>query len=554
MELINQHTKSIMEGCKERARTAGLNFQDESLEYIVTNKDLLELGPKNMIPTLYDYWVHDVDVLKEKGKYELYPHNPYETVINTKPAISFYNDNNPDWLNVMIFYHVLAHIDFFQNNLFFKHTWDEDFAGQALSDKRAIAMLRSDKGRWVDYIIEFTRGIDNLVGFYNELSLLNRPQDVHASKKLDYYFDVFLQTVRKVGLPEYLKEIERYNETQKQYGEMAESLFFSHITKKYPEFEALFEKQKKKEKSGTRDIIRFLVEESPFLQQEENRWMKTVIEIVRKTSLYFQPQIRTKILNEGWASYWHERLFMHDDRIRGNEVAYALVNAKVTALPKMGINPYALGMRLFSYLEDMADKGRVSYEFQKIGDAEERSKYDAKAGKGSEFVFQIRENFNDFMFINTFIDQDFVDKHKLFVTGKRLKDREQVWEYYIKSRNAADYREMLLNSLYHPPYIEVDEHITSGGGALYLNHIFEGKPLVYEYIENTMIGLEYLWGGPVKLETSEVVEASGVEQLKNPYYIPIPNPLLKERPSKKEYKYVRVLYTMDGKKLSKATL
>jgi len=135
-----------MEGCKERAREAGLRFQDETLEYIVTNKDLLELTPKHMIPTLYDYWVHDVEVLREKGRYELYPSNPYETVINTRPAISFYNDNNPDWLNVMIFYHVLAHVDFFQNNSFFKHTWDEDFAGQALSDKSTIAMLRSEKG------------------------------------------------------------------------------------------------------------------------------------------------------------------------------------------------------------------------------------------------------------------------------------------------------------------------------------------------------------------------------------------------------------------------
>jgi len=122
MELINQHTKKIMEGCKNRARAAGLRFGDETLEYIVTNRDLLEISPKLMIPTLYDYWVHDVEVLKGKGRYELYPGNPYETVINTRPAISFYNDNNPDWLNVMIFYHVLAHIDFFQNNLFFRHT------------------------------------------------------------------------------------------------------------------------------------------------------------------------------------------------------------------------------------------------------------------------------------------------------------------------------------------------------------------------------------------------------------------------------------------------
>ena len=103
MELINQHTKKIMEGCKQRAWDAGLRFETETLEYVVTNRDLLELSPKIMIPTLYDYWVHDVEVLKGKGKYELYPGNPYETVINTRPAISYYNDNNPDWLNVMIF-------------------------------------------------------------------------------------------------------------------------------------------------------------------------------------------------------------------------------------------------------------------------------------------------------------------------------------------------------------------------------------------------------------------------------------------------------------------
>ena len=96
MELISQHAKKIMEGCKERARDAGLHFQNESLEYIVTNRDMLELSPKIMIPTLYDYWVQDVEVLKESGRYELYPSNPYETVINTRPAISFYNDNNPD--------------------------------------------------------------------------------------------------------------------------------------------------------------------------------------------------------------------------------------------------------------------------------------------------------------------------------------------------------------------------------------------------------------------------------------------------------------------------
>ena len=233
MELISQHTKKIMEGCKERALAAGLRFQKETLEYIVTNRDLLEISPKMMIPTLYDYWVHDVEVLKEKGRYELYRGNPYETVINTRPAISFYNDNNPDWLNVMIFYHVLAHIDFFQNNLFFRHTWDYDFTGQALSDKRAIAKLRSEKGRWVDYIIEFTRGIDNLVGYHNALSQLDRPRVSDWTKRLDFYFDVFLQSIVKLNVNEYVKEIDSYNQCVRKHKSQGEESFFSEVEKKY---------------------------------------------------------------------------------------------------------------------------------------------------------------------------------------------------------------------------------------------------------------------------------------------------------------------------------
>ncbi|NJL13917.1 MAG: SpoVR family protein, partial [Microscillaceae bacterium] len=147
MQLIDQHTKKIMEECKVRARDAGLQFDPDTLEYIVTNRDLISLSPKIMIPTLYDYWVNDVEVLKEQGKYKLSPSNPYETVINSRPAISFYNDNNPDWMNIFIFYHVLAHIDFFQNNRLFEKTWGDDFVGKALADKRLLNSLRSEHGR-----------------------------------------------------------------------------------------------------------------------------------------------------------------------------------------------------------------------------------------------------------------------------------------------------------------------------------------------------------------------------------------------------------------------
>jgi stage V sporulation protein R len=551
MELINQHTKNIMEGCKERARDAGLRFQDQTLEYIVTNRDLLELSPKLMIPTLYDYWVHDVEVLREKGKYELYPSNPYETVINTRPAISFYNDNNPDWLNVMIFYHVLAHIDFFQNNLFFQNTWNYDFNGQALSDKRAISKLRSEKGRWVDYVIEFTRGIDNLVGYFEQLSGLYRPSEPQWSKRLNFYLDVFLQQVKKVKVPEYVKEIERYNACMEEHGkDQGEEIFFREAIRESPEFEALFEKSVEEKRENETDLIQHLMARSGFLNKEENRWMKIVMQVVRKTSLFFQPQIRTKIMNEGWASYWHETLFIKDDRIQGHEVDFARVNAKVTAMPRVGLNPYALGMRLFYFIEEMSDKGRLSLEFERIKDVEKRKKFDAGGNNGRDYIFKVREDFSDFSFINTFLDDDFIRKSKLFVSGRRLNQAKGVWEYYVKSRDPEIYRNMLLDSLYHPPYVEIDEE-KGGEENLYLVHRFEGKPLVKDFIENTLMGIEFLWGEQVQLETSEPVAASPLENAPSMGQSPVP---LKKAQKSADVKWERVLYTMKDRALSKKNI
>ncbi|MBF0450577.1 MAG: SpoVR family protein [Candidatus Magnetomorum sp.] len=550
MELIDQKTKKIMEGCKERARDAGLSFLDESLEYIVSNRDLIELSPKNMIPTLYDYWVHDVEVLKEKGKYELYPGNPYETVINTRPAISFYNDNNPDWLNVMIFYHVIGHIDFFQNNVFFKHTWEYDFTGEALSDKRLIARLRSEHGRYVDYVIEFARSIDNLVGYHRELSGLDHVDCKDVSKRLNYYFDVFLQEVKSIKINAYIKEIERYNKCLKENIDHAESLFFAEIETKYPEFEALYKKQLEKKIHRITDVMSYIMEHSEFLNKETNKWMKSIIEVVRKTSLFFQPQIRTKIMNEGWASYWHEILFLKDDRIKGHEVDFARVNAGVTALPRVGLNPYALGMRMFYDIEEMANKGKDLYDFQRIQDINLRKKYDQETNRGKQKIFDVRKNLCDFMFINFFIDQDFVNRHKLFVSGKRMNRQKMVWEYFVKTKDANAYRNMILNSLYHPPFIEVDSE-KNKGNTLYLVHKFEEKPLVKEYINNTMMGIEYLWGGPVQLETSDALikPKSKVPQSFQYFF----GTQIDEQ-EKPDIHWQRVVYTMFNKQLTKKIL
>ena len=318
----------------------------------------------------------------------------------------------------------------------------------------------------------------------------------------------------------------------------------------HPEFQALYQKYREQHESDHQDLIEFILAHSEFLNKEENQWMKTVIEVVRQTALFFQPQIRTKILHEGWASYWHEKLFLQDDRIQGHEVEYARVNAGVTSLPRVGLNPYALGMRLFQFIEEMAGRGHYTYQFQRMQDARQRKSYDAATGEGQDFIFNVSRNYCDFMFINEFVDQEFVDRHRLFVAGKRLNRSRMTWEYFVQSRDAGQYRQMLIDSLYHPPCIEIDRQ-RSQEGALVLVHRFEGKPLVKEFIANTMMGIEYLWGQPVALETTERTATAPVPEPMTTV-VPYGRPLEEKKPPTPQWQRVR--YTMKNRHLSREVL
>jgi len=124
------------------------------------------------------------------------------------------------------------------------------------------------------------------------------------------------------------------------------------------------------------------------------------------------------------------------------------------------------------------------------------------------------------------------------------------WEYYVKSRKAEDYRQMVMESLYHPPHIEVDQN-KGDDETLYLVHNFEEKPLVEEFISNTMMGIEYLWGGPVQLETSEV---ASIAPVKRNGLDAGPSSSQQKKPEEHEVKWRRVLYTMKDRKLSKKTV
>jgi len=52
-----------------------------------------------------------------------------------------------------------------------------------------------------------------------------------------------------------------------------------------------------------RDIMLFLLHNAPL-----EDWESDILSMIREESYYFAPQGQTKILNEGWASYWHSTI------------------------------------------------------------------------------------------------------------------------------------------------------------------------------------------------------------------------------------------------------
>ncbi len=49
------------------------------------------------------------------------------------------------------------------------------------------------------------------------------------------------------------------------------------------------------------NILYFVEKYSPKLEP----WQRELVRIVRKLAQYFYPQGQTKVMNEGWATFWH---------------------------------------------------------------------------------------------------------------------------------------------------------------------------------------------------------------------------------------------------------
>jgi stage V sporulation protein R len=228
-------------------------------------------------------------------------------------------------------------------------------------------------------------------------------------------------------------------------------------------------------------------------------WQRDVIRMIRDESYYFIPQMQTKIMNEGWASYWHSEI-MTKKALKDSEIIdFADHHAGVTAMSPGKINPYKIGVELFRDIEDRWNRGRYGKAYEDCSDLRERAQWDKKLGLGRQKIFEVRKVCNDVTFIDEYITPEFVDRYKLYT----YEHNRRTGQYEIVDRNFKTVKEKLLTSLTNQgqPHISVFDANFENRGELLLIHKHLGADLDLKYARETMRSIFSIWSRPVHIET-----------------------------------------------------
>jgi stage V sporulation protein R len=229
------------------------------------------------------------------------------------------------------------------------------------------------------------------------------------------------------------------------------------------------------------------------------KWQRDILSIVREEAYYFAPQGMTKIMNEGWASYWHSKIMTEKACTAAEIVDYADHHSATMGLRPGVLNPYKLGLELFRDIEERWNKGQFGPEWEECDDAAKKYSWDRGLGLGRQKIFEVRKIHNDVTFIDEFLTEEFVEKHQLFT----YTFNKQTQEYVIETRDFKAVKEKLLFGLsnFGQPYISVEDGNYQNRNELYLVHRFEGYPLRLDYARATLEKLFQIWQRPVHVET-----------------------------------------------------
>lgn len=403
------------------------------------------------LPGRYSHWTFGKAYNRMKMMYDFGLSKIYEVVINSNPSYAFLLETNSPIQNKLVIAHVLGHVDFFKNNAYFSHT-----------NRRMVDDAAMHARRMAEY--EFTYGRKVVEEFLDAVLSIEEHIDPNFFIKKSHR-----EKEKKEGKQQSKPE-GRYDDllTADERGVKPENDFEEKPALKVPE----------------KDIVYFIMKHSPILKD----WQREVMYMLHEEMEYFVPQMQTKIMNEGWASFWHSRIMREMDLPTDDHIEFAELHAGVVSPHKGQLNPYYLGYKLFEDIEK-----RWEYPA-----AEERQKYGRKGGEGRQKIFDVREVDNDISFLRNYLTEELCEELDLFVY--ELVDDE---EWTITEKRWERVRDQLVANMtnFGFPYIDVLDGDYDRNHELYLRHRFEGVELDMKYAHKTLEYIFKLWGRDVHLET-----------------------------------------------------
>ncbi len=395
-------------------------------------------------------------------------------VINNDPCYAYLMRCNGTIDQKMVMAHVYGHCDFFKNNQWFSKTNRKMMDEMANHGSRIRRYMDEVGVAEVEDFIDACLSIEDLIDIYSPF--IKRRDD---KSRYDFTGGGEESEEKKGKFPA-KSYMDRYiNPRKSASDEDAEEN--EPALRKIPEH-------------PERDVMLFLLEHAPL-----NAWQADVLSIIRDETYYFAPQAQTKIMNEGWASYWHSTIMINQGLTCADIVNYCDHHSGTMASSPTQLNPYKVGIELFRNIEDRWNRGAFGREYEECDDYLERKNWDTGAGLGREKIFEVRSIHNDMTFIDEFLTLDFVREHKFFRFG--YNEHSEVYE--IESREFPKVKQQLLESLTNrgQPIISVVDGNHKNRGELYLEHYYSGVELQLEYARDTLENLYRLWNRPVHLQT-----------------------------------------------------
>lgn len=381
------------------------------------------------MPSHYNHWSFGKSFERTHQMYNLGMEGlPYELIINSNPSIAYLMRENATYLQVLIMCHCVGHSDFFKNNRMFSKTRPETI----------VTGMRNAKKRIQGYVENPHIGIRKVENFLDALHAIQF--HIYRSPK-----DYIPNSVKRERL------LDKINQ-QIASGKKPDTSVLDQVP---IEPEA--------------DIFSFLLEHG----RDYEDWEIDLIEIVKREAYYFMPQIQTKIMNEGWASFWHYKL-MHDLNLPQSLHIPFLKSHNQVVQPHIGrINPYNMGFHLFNKI----------YE-----------RY------GIEECFIARETANDASFIRQYLTREDCEELNLFAFSNKK-------DHYIID-NVSDeegwkpVKELLIKQVGGNSIPKIYVESIDEGNMLVLHHEHDGRDLELDYADAVVNHVSDLWkDGIVKLLT-----------------------------------------------------